>query len=73
MKTSTNFPYGLNWTSQDIADAVPLRLFELIDFDAARDGLRTTHQNASAQAPRRAWRRHYATGAALPARMLVRH
>ena len=72
MKASTHFPYGLNWTSQDIADAVPLRLFEVFDFDALRAGLRTTHQNASAQPPRRAWRRAYAAAAALPTRVLVR-
>ncbi len=73
MKTSAPFPYGLNWTSQDIADAVPLRLFEVFDFDAVRAGFRTTHQNASALPQPRAWRRAYSAAAALPARVLVRH
>ena len=28
------FPFRLHWDSQDLADAVPLRLFELVDFAA---------------------------------------
>lgn len=30
-------PLQTHWTSQDLADAVPLRLSELLDFDADRD------------------------------------
>jgi hypothetical protein len=29
------FPESLHWSAQDIADAVPLRLFELYAFDPA--------------------------------------
>jgi hypothetical protein len=35
--SSDVFPFRLHWDSQDLADAVPLRLFELVDF-AADDG-----------------------------------
>jgi len=31
-------PPQFRWTSQELAGAVPLRLAELVDFDAARDG-----------------------------------
>jgi hypothetical protein len=33
-KTDSSFPFQLNWSPQDITDAVPLRLFELVSFDA---------------------------------------
>ncbi|MGH8075306.1 MAG: hypothetical protein ACREO4_14745 [Lysobacter sp.] len=35
MNTRSPFPDQLNWTSQDLADAVPLRLSELFAFDAS--------------------------------------
>lgn len=30
------YPFDLSWTPQDLAEAVPLRLSQLIDFDAMR-------------------------------------
>ena len=34
MNTHSNFPDQLHWTSHDLANAVPLRLFEMFAFDA---------------------------------------
>lgn len=41
MNTRSPFPFPdqLNWTSQDLADAVPLRLSELFAFDASLAGI----------------------------------
>jgi hypothetical protein len=65
MNTHSTFPYHLSWTSQDIADAVPLRLFELVNFEAGDDAA----GNAATSAPaRREWRhRDYLRSSALPA------
>jgi len=38
------FPFRLHWDSHDLADAVPLRLFELVDF--AADGGAAASANA---------------------------
>lgn len=35
MNAFAHFPARLHWTSQQLADAVPLRLHELFAFDAA--------------------------------------
>lgn len=32
MNTSTQFPSRLHWTAQDLADAIPLRLSEVVAF-----------------------------------------
>ena len=37
MKTPHDYQTDLQWTSQDLADAVPLHLSELQDFDAGRE------------------------------------
>lgn len=37
MNASLQYPFDLRWTAHDLADAVPLRLSELPDFDAHRD------------------------------------
>ena len=66
MKTSSTFPFNLHWTSQDIADAVPLRLFELFAFDAGPGGAGLAGRCAN-QSPRRAWHRGYVPAAELPA------
>ena len=42
------FPFHLHWTPEQLADSVPLRLFELPPFDAREDGA-----PASANQPRR--------------------
>jgi hypothetical protein len=38
MNADVYFPSQLNWTAQELAEAVPLRLHELFAFDAGRDG-----------------------------------
>ena len=47
------FPETLHWNAQDIADAVPLRLFELYAFDPA------DARPCANRAPARAVRRSY--------------
>lgn len=37
MNASVFFPSQLHWTSQELAEAVPLRLHELFAFDAEHD------------------------------------
>jgi hypothetical protein len=56
MNASNAFPFHLQWTSHDLADAVPLRLHEMFDFDASRDGPVATSADGLARAPRRDWR-----------------
>lgn len=62
MTMQSGFPYGLQWTSEQIADAVPLRLFVLFAFDANAEAARPA-VNAPLHRP---WR-HYPRPAALPA------
>ncbi|MGY1458699.1 MULTISPECIES: hypothetical protein [unclassified Luteimonas] len=38
MYATTGFPHHLNWSSFELADAVPRRLSELYRFDARFDG-----------------------------------
>ena len=71
MHASLETPFErLRWTSQDIADAVPLRLHEIDLFDAA------DARDASANAPRLQHpprlRNAYLAAAALPARFGIR-
>lgn len=68
--TDAGFPFPAGWNARDLADAVPLRLFELIDFDALR-AVDAACANQPA-ARRRAWHRGYTANAALPARLRVR-
>ncbi len=63
MNASSHFPSSLHWSAQELAAAVPLRLFELLDFDAPVDDARAAN---TATAPRRALRQGYARNAALP-------
>jgi len=48
MNASPYFSFPQRWTAQDLADAVPqrLRLSQMIDFDAFRDGGGTASANA---------------------------
>jgi len=71
MNTQTTFPYRLGWSAQDIADAVPRRLFELFAFDADLRGHGGARGANPLPAPRR-WRGGYHRQAQLPARWLVR-
>jgi hypothetical protein len=68
MNASSHFPSSLHWSSQELAAAIPLRLFELLDFDAAdhRAGAANTATTA-----RRALREGYTRNAALPAHFHV--
>lgn len=69
MSTTSTFPYRLNWTAQDLADAVPLRLFELFGFDATVQDIDPSANHLSQ--PRRDWRRGYLHQGELPARVRV--
>ncbi len=66
------FPFGLHWDAQQLADAVPLRLHELFDFDAGRETAQAC--NAHRVGPPRARRvpGHYAGQSALPATFRIR-
>lgn len=61
---------NLRWTSQDIADAVPLRLHEIDLFDAA-DARDASANAARFQHPPRL-RNAYLAASALPARFGIR-
>lgn len=39
MNAPSYFQFPQCWNSQDLTDAVPLRLHEMFDFDAHRDGV----------------------------------
>ena len=60
----------LRWTSQDIADAVPLRLHEIDLFDAADARGASANAARFRQPPR--LRNAYLAAAALPARFGIR-
>lgn len=70
MNTKTTFPFAPHWTAQQLADAVPLRLFELFAFDAGADG--ADLDRSANQLPRRGLRGAYLRIAELPARIRVR-
>ena len=48
---SVAFPSQLHWDAQDIADAVPMRLFELYVFDPSQ-AMPSANRSAAARAPR---------------------
>jgi hypothetical protein len=62
-----SYPFDLRWTPQDLVDAVPLRLSELVAFDA--DAEAADAANAMESARRRSdWRVHsYLRATTLPA------
>jgi len=66
---SHTFPFDLHWTSDDLADAMPLRLSELFDFDAAR--AQALH-SANVEAPVHGWRRNGYLRNAAPTSFRVR-
>ncbi|MGO1000419.1 hypothetical protein [Lysobacter sp. CA196] len=62
---ATDVPFAPQWSSQELTDAVPLRLHQLIDFDQARDA--GNARSANEAAPRRPIRIHrYLAACALP-------
>ena len=62
------------WSAQDLADAVPLKLFEAFDFDAAQlPDAPVAASNAAAAPLSRDWRRQeYLRGDAMPTFVRVR-
>lgn len=70
MDTSSTFPFAPHWTAQDLADAVPLRLFELFAFDA--DAAGAIPGRSANQPPRRGLRGAYRRNGELPASFRVR-
>ena len=72
MTTHSIFPSRLHWSAQDLAAAVPLRLFELYRFEAEADAA----ENAARLArviPARDFRGGYVRPAPLPTRFSVHH
>ena len=67
-KSASAFPFQLHWSSQDIADAVPLRLFELFGFDAGAD----IAPCANRPQPPRPWHHGYLRANDLPAFIRIR-
>lgn len=63
---------NLRWTSQDIADAVPLRLHQLDIFDAAACSDTDASANAARFQREARLRNAYLATAALPARFGIR-
>ncbi|MGH8080234.1 MAG: hypothetical protein ACREP7_06635 [Lysobacter sp.] len=60
------YDFAPQWNAQQLTDAVPLRLHQLIDFDQVRDAGDARSANAES-APRRASRiGRYLTACALP-------
>lgn len=57
-------PAAPAWNPQQLADAVPLRLHQLVDFALARDAAAARSANAEPRRPLRGAR--YAAAAALP-------
>ena len=70
MNAFAPFPPSLHWNAQQLADAVPLRLSQLLDFDRARDIGELAIANREARKPRRA--AGYFHAPALHARFNVR-
>ncbi|MFC3550371.1 hypothetical protein ACFOLC_05025 [Lysobacter cavernae] len=65
MKAHSDFPFDLHWSVQELTDAVPLRLHQLVRFDAEC----VEAANIAVQAAqRRGWQQPgYANCRALPA------
>ena len=58
------YDFAPHWNAQELTDAVPLRLHQLIDFN--HDGERAVSANAAAAAPKRSPRLRFAAAIALP-------
>ena len=68
MKAPNTFPFDLHWTCEDLAGAMPLRLSELFDFEAAP----LPPSANSEPAPTAAWRRNGYVRDAAPLSFRVR-
>ncbi|QWP76972.1 hypothetical protein J5226_00755 [Lysobacter sp. K5869] len=62
MNAANAYDFAPRWNAQELADAVPLRLHQLIDF--ARDDRRSA--NADTAAPKRSARLRFVSAIALP-------
>ncbi|QQP95523.1 hypothetical protein [Lysobacter enzymogenes] len=58
------YDFAPHWNAQELTDAVPLRLHQLIDFADA--GERAGSANAASHAPKRSSRLRFASAIALP-------
>ncbi|WP_168356456.1 hypothetical protein [Lysobacter enzymogenes] len=58
------YDFAPQWNAQELTDAVPLRLHQLIDFN--HDGERADSANAASDAPKRSSRLRFASAIALP-------
>jgi|HigsolmetaAR201D_1030396.scaffolds.fasta_scaffold01483_5 hypothetical protein len=70
MNAFAPFPGRLHWTAQQLADAVPLRLWQLYAFDARPAGRATDAANRAVRRARRT--AAYAAPSPLPSRFAVR-
>lgn len=61
-----NDAFNPQWSSQELADAVPLRLHQLIDFDQVRDAADARSANAGSAARRAPRIQRYLAACALP-------
>lgn len=67
------YPFDLRWTPQDLTDAVPLRLSQLLDFDLGRDaGCGPASANGGARARRVGLMHDYLPAAAFHPRFRIR-
>ncbi|MFT4179392.1 MAG: hypothetical protein QM612_08005 [Thermomonas sp.] len=69
MNASVSLPSQFHWTPQQLAHAVPLRLSEMFDFDAARACAMPAAANAAH--PRTRIASGYLSSAALPVRFRI--
>jgi len=72
MSTYPNFPSHLPWSAHELADAVPLRLFELYRFDADSGAAGNAARFVRSKATR-GLRGGYVRPAPLPTRFSVHH
>ena len=70
MNTRSAFPFHLYWTSQELTEAVPLRLHALVRFDAAAD--EAANATAAPRSRPSGLRRGYLQRNELPAFVRVR-
>lgn len=70
---NTDFPqyHTPCWTAAALADAVPLQLSQLLDFDALRNGPLPTCANDGVPSPHRPLRQRYLSASVSPSRFNV--
>ncbi|ATE70500.1 hypothetical protein CNO08_03450 [Lysobacter capsici] len=65
-RSDRNDAFNPQWSSQELADAVPLRLHQLIDFDQVRDAGDARSANAETVTRRAPRIQRYLAACALP-------